>query len=340
MKRHAIRVVLILLGVAAIVLVALFLKDSTYLGKRAGYDADAPTDTKFARLARWIPPDAEFYVTVDVPKALANPDLRKKLGQIVGSHSGVAAELVIALLENEGSIGLLTVAGNLGDGENPPKVVVIAQGEFNEEVFLPSIRAAMSAGKAGLTARNVDWTTIYYESNSRRPFGFTILDGSHMAVGERQSLEAFFLEKPEPPEKTGRVFTDVIFGHIEIGPRLRSLLPSLVAAPKSVDFSSADGLILSGSLICESRMSAMSLAMFIKGVKSLITLQQENNPALVNILEGITVDTDENTVTFTTKMAPLMDLWDELDEEGNYPAILDLDESPIRQLERGDDRKP
>lgn len=333
MRRHAQRILFVLLGVVAVVFLALTLKDTRDLLERPGYDATAPTEAKFARLNRWIPPKTEFYVTVDVPRALANPDLRNRLIQMVGTRAGVVADLVSALLQNENSIGLLTMAGTLGDVKEPPEVVVVAQGEFDKETMLPAIRAAMSEGKSGLTSRDIEWSTIYYESDARRPFGFIILDGFHMAVGERAALEAFFLEKPEPPEGAGPVSKEVVFGHMDIGPRIKSVVPRMLAVPESVDFASEDGVVLTAHMPCADRLKAMSLRMFLEGVRSLIMLQHENNAPLVKILEGVTIASEGEEVMLTTKLAPLLDLWEQdLDVEGDYPPGPHVDKPPVRKL--------
>jgi len=333
MRRHALRIAFIALGVVALVFLALTLKDTPDLFEKPGYDAEAPTDVKFARLARWIPKGSEFYAVVDVPRALEQPELRNGLIEMVGAHSGVAAELVSALVQNEGVIGLLAVSGTLGEGEEPPRLIVIAQGDFDEEVILPAIRAAMSEGRAGLTARNTEWTTIYYESDSSRPFGFTILDGSHMAVGERDALEDFFLTEPDPPEVMTIASDDVIFGRLSIGPRIQKIVPRMLAVPDAVDFSSAEGLNLTATMSCQDRLKAMSLRMFLEGVRSLVILQNENNAPLVRILQGFSIDSGDNDVYITTEIAPLLDLWDEdLGYEWDDLARPDVHKPPVGEL--------
>jgi hypothetical protein len=333
MKKHAFRIAAVVLGIVAITFLALTLKDTRDMFERPGYDAGAPTGVKFARLARWISAGSEFDVTVDVHRALAHSDLRNRLIGIVGNHSGVAAELVAALLENQDAIGLLTVFGTLGEGDIGPRFVVVAQGDFDKEVILPAIRSAMSEGRAGLSAMNTEWSTIYYESDAREPFGFMILDGSHMAVGEKQALQDFFLAEPVPPEATTPIPDDVIFGHLEIGPRIKSVLPQAIPFPKTISFSSREGVMLTAIAPFGDATSAMGARMFIEGIRSLIMIQHENNLPLTNILDGITITTAGSDMLITTKLAPLLELWgSDLDDERDDLPGPDVDEPPVREL--------
>lgn len=333
MKKHAIRIALILIAIGAVVVVALFLKDTRDTLEQSRYDATAPTSVKFARLSRWIPGTSEFDITIDVPRALENLQLKDKLGRIVRNRIGVAAELVEALIQNEGAIGLLTVTGTVGANDSSPKVTVIAQGKFDKDVILPVIRKVMSEGRAGLSSRDVGWSTIYYESDSKKPFGFMILDGQHMAVGDKESLEAFFIEEPAEPKPLVRASDDVVFGNVEIGERLKKLVPRMLTVPSSIDFLSKDGAILNASAACENELKAMSVRMFIEGIRSLIILQHENNAPLVGILDGISIVTEGNEIKLSTKLAPLLDLWaGRSDEEGDEAPAPHIDKSPVGEL--------
>lgn len=333
MKRHALRIATVVLGIAAIGFLALIIKDTRDTFERAGYEASAPTAIKFARLARWIPEGAEFDVTVDVHRALSHPDLRGHIARIVDSRSGVAAELVAALLENQNAIGLLTLFGTLGGPDEGSSFVIVAQGNFDEGVILPAIRSAMSEGKAGLSAMKTDWSTIYYESDAREPFGFIILDGSHMAVGERRALENFFLKKPPAPEKTRSLSDDVVFGHLKIGARIKSAIPPAIPFPSAISFESSDGVMLTAIAPFGNEHQAMSARMFIEGIRSLIILQHEHNLPLTGILEGITITPAGSELHLSTKLAPLLELWgSDLDHEGNDPSGTHVDEPPVRKL--------
>jgi len=334
MKKHAIRVALILIAIGAVVAVALFLKDTRDRLDQSRYDASAPTSEKFAKLSRWIPETSEFDVTVDVPKALANLQLKDKLERIVGSRAGVAAELVKALIQSKGAVGLLTITGTAGTSNSPPKVVIIAQGKFDKDVMLPAIRKVMTEGRAGLSSRDVGWSTMYYESDSKKPFGFMLLDGQHMAVGDKVALEAFFIEEPAKSKPLVRPSDDVIFGHVEIGERLRRMAPRMLSVPSSVDFSSEEGAILNASADCGNQIKAMSTRMFIEGIRSLIILQHENNAPLVGILEGISIESEGSEIKLSTKLALLLDLWaGRSDEEKIEVPAHPVDKPPVEKLD-------
>lgn len=342
MKRHARNIIFTVLALAAIAVLALMLKDSSKAPGTKVYDALASTETKFAHMARWIPPSSEFDVTIDVSKALSNHQLRMMLINIVTSQGGVAAELVGALLHHEGAIGLLTVAGTLGEVGSRPHIVVLAQGAFDQDALLPVVRRAMTEGRAGLSSEDLGWNTLYSESNARHPFAFLILDKAHMAVGERDALMAFFQHKPPPPEALNTVPDEVLFGHLTIGPRLQKLVPGMQGLPKNVIFASADGKTLAAVLRCDSTATATKLSLFLEGIKALLLLQQENNPAFTEILNGISVGIASNDVNVTTDLAPLLKLWaaPSSGEERNELSPAHEDEPPVGELEVRDDGKP
>ncbi|MFH1829692.1 MAG: hypothetical protein ABH871_02795 [Pseudomonadota bacterium] len=309
MNKHARNIIYIAIIAAALCIIALFLQDTSLRIKKPAYQASASTEIKFTQLSQWIPQDAEFDITVDVPRALANPDLKFRLTEIANGRTGVAAELIDALLNNEGGIGLISVAGILGDKDTASKLMIIAQGQFDEKTMLPSIRAAMSANRAGISARDLKWSTLYYESDNRSPFGFMLLDDKHMAVGERDALEAFFLKKPEASKNIKRMSDDVLFGHIKIGKRVKDLTPKMIVMPDSLDFSSKDGIMLTAHVPCEGQLAAMNVRMFLEGVRSLMMIQQENNAPLISILDKISITSEGKIVAVTTKLAPFLNLW-------------------------------
>ncbi len=329
-KRNIINIIYIVAIAAVLVIIALLIQDTRQKDLVPRYQAGAPTQAKFTRLARLIPPGTEFDITVDVPRALSNPAMRVRLMEIAQERTGVGAELVAALLDNPGAIGLITVTGTLGDKNNPPKMFVLAQGEFDEDVMLPVIRAAMSAQKSGISARDLDWSTLYYESDKRDPFGFMLLNDEHMAVGPKETLEAFFFEKPEPQEMLIRKSDDVLFGHIQIGRKARDIVPKMIAMPDSLNFSSTDGVMLTAIMPCEDQLKAMNVRMFLEGVRSLMMLQHERNAPLMSILSGITITSEGADVTLTTKLAPFLNLWVSEPTEKEKGGALSA--PPIRKL--------
>ena len=273
------------------------------------YDAAMPTSEKFALMSRWIPAGAEFEIAVDVQKALADPALKERLGALVGGKEGVAAELVGALLEKQSAVGMLMLTGALGEAGQAPSVAVVAQGGFDDEGFIPAVRAALASGKSGISSEKVGDRTIFVEADSRDPFGFTMLDGRHIAVGTREALTSLFSAPPASAPRTPARADAVIFGRLLFGPRITSLLPQGLAPVSSIEFASADGKTLAATIASESPEKARDTAMFLEGVRTLLLIQEEGNAALESILKGMSIETRDGGVNVVCDIIPLVDLW-------------------------------
>lgn len=312
-------------SVVALAALALLLK-GTGLFPRMGYEAHAPTSVKFARLSRFIPAAMDFDVTIDVPRALENTSLSERLAAITRERSGVAAELVAALLTHQDALGLITITGTLGNRETLPAFVVIAQGNFDERIILPAVRAAMAAGRAGLASQDLGWATLFTEADVADPFGFIVLDREHLAVGSRDTLQELYAAPPQQPPAFMRASDAVLFGHVAVGDRLKEIMPSSIAIPASADFVSDDGVNIRAWLACASPQEALDLRLFLEGVRSLLLLQQEENPALTAIVKGFAITGTAEGVAVESPLAPLIDLWmkDSSGKEGNEPAGADV----------------
>ncbi len=323
-------------SIAVLILLALLLKGTGYL-PRMGYEAHAPTSVKFARLARFIPAGMDFDVTIDVPRALANPSLSERLATLTRERAGVAAELVAALLSHQDALGLITITGTLGSPEKLPAILVIAQGNFDERVILPAVRAAMAAGRAGLASQDLGWATLFTEADVSDPFGFIVLDREHLAVGSRDTLQELYAAPPQQPPAFMRAADSVLFGHVALGDRLKEIMPSTIAVPASADFVSEDGVSVRAWLACPAPQEALDLRIFLEGVRSLLLLQQEESPALTSIIKGFAISGTPEGVLVESPVAPLIDLWVESGtepgtsgaaaasgKEGNDPAGADV----------------
>lgn len=306
-------------SVAALILLALLLK-GTGLFPRMGYEAHAPTSVKFARLSRFIPIGMDFDVTVDVPRALANASFSERLSALTRERTGVAAELVAALLTHQDALGLITIVGTLGNRETLPMFVVLAQGNFDERVILPAVRAAMAAGRAGIASQDLGWATLFTEADVEDPFGFIVLDREHLAVGSRATLQELYASPPQQPPAFMRASDAVLFGHVAVGDRLKEIMPSAITIPASADFVSDDGVNVSAWLACSTPQEALDLRIFLEGVRSLILLQQEENPVLTAIFKGFAISGTAEGVSVESPLAPLIDLWV---ESGTDPAASD-----------------
>jgi len=312
---------LIHIGALVVILVGILflISDSSHIFKAPGYDATAPTDTKMAQLARWIPAGADFFVAADVPKALANQELAASLTRVAEGRSGVVAYLISALMEEPGSIGLLCVLGRLGEMRSRSEIALLAQGGFDEETLLPAVRSAMSAGHSGVAAQNLEWTTIYTESDSRDPFGFMFLDGTHLAAGDRASLLAMYEKKPEPTKVQMVAKDQTIVGYIAIGERLRRSAPEEMYLPDAAYITSPDGTLVTVRIPCDDDEKAQSVMMLLEGIRSLMTIQQEpkGDGGLGAVLGGMTMKATDGDVVIEAKLASLIDLW--VGGEGKTP---------------------
>ena len=312
--------------IAALALIAAVTVLLRFAGKgflQRPYDASQPTAQKFAKIARWIPPNAEFDVSVDVQKALADAALRDRLASLVKGQDGVASDFVSALLERQSVVGMLMLVGTLGDTGAEPAVAVVAQGGFDEKSFIPAIRAALAAGRSGIAAEELGGRKLYAESDARDPFGFVVLDREHIAVGSRASLVALFAGPPSVAPKTLDVVDAVVFGRFTFGPRLIGLLPQGFAPVTKIEFASTDGKSVSAKIDGGSVEKAQDVRMFLEGIRALLLLQEEGNPALEGILKGVAIDNSEGSVTIACEILPLLDLWVPTNEPAPTPEGTD-----------------
>jgi len=300
----------IVLLVAFLFMVGLILRDASDTFRKPAYDAAAPTAEKFAKLARWIPANADFDVTVDVPRALALPWLRDRLSSAIAGGGGIAADLVGSLLEHQGTVGLLTIAGTVGEKGAAPKLVILAQGAFDGEALQSAVRTAMAAGRAGLVATSLGWTTLFTESDAHEPFGYLLLDPHHLAVGTQDALTAFYAAPPAAPATRSDLQANaVIFGRATIVPRLAALVPPAIEAPARIEIAGSEDGRISALLQTRGEKQAQDLQMFLEGMRSLLLLEQEQYLALVSLLRGIAIDRSADRVLLSSPLAPLLDLW-------------------------------
>ncbi len=296
--------------VLLLVCFAFLLKDASdafRAGRADHYDAMRPAPQKYAVLARWIPANAELVVAADVPVFLQRDDLRAHFTGVMRG-GGAAGELVRLLLEEPGALGMLALVGTLGSPEGTPRIAAIAQGRFDEEAFLPAIRALLAEGRSGLVAEAVGDRILYTEAGTERPFGFAILDGIHLAVGERAALVHLL------PAMTGRhddersVPDAPLFGHLIIGPRLRAMFPPELGAIARIDFASPNGTALVARIPCDDPSQAASVRMFLKGVRSLLLLQTAGRSGVEKLVQGFELADEGGTVVVTGSLLPLITL--------------------------------
>ena len=295
--------VLILVGLA------LILQDASHNLRTKEYDTQAPTAAKFAKMAQWISDKAELYVAVDVPKALSNPALKDRLVKLVQDGEGAAADLIEVLVSDRDAVGMLMLVGELGKPSGRPALAVVAQGRFDKETFIPAVRQILAEGRAGLAAKVLEGRTFFVESDEPNPFGFVILDGEHLAVGNRDSLLALFRDRPRKGP-VRRFFSDEpLFGRITFGPRLLALMPKELGVLEEIDFVSPDGQMLTARIRCRDFAQAVGAMMFLEGVRALLMLQAEQNEALINILRDVDIKSEQSDTILTGDVTRLLDLW-------------------------------
>jgi hypothetical protein len=286
----------------------LFLFRDARDSRRPAYDAHAPATVKAARLARWIPGDADLVVTVDVPTLIAHPLLRARLEALTTSNEGVAPELLSLLLGHDGNVGMLALTGIVGAKGTVPALAVIAQGDFEKARLLPAVRSALSVGRMGLSARPLSAHTLYVESDARDPFGFVLLDDEHLAVGAAQALTRLFADARETPPAATPPPDAVLAGRLTITPRLAELAPPGLTLPSEIGISSPDGETISASLVVSDPAQALSLRLFLEGMRSLLQLQQSENAAVMSFLQNIAIESEGSRVIIRGAILPMLDL--------------------------------
>lgn len=298
------------IAVAAVLVAALAVVLYKAGGKflHPAYDASVPTQAKFAKMLKLLPQGAEFDLSMDVTRALANPQIKDGVSRIIKEKGGAIAELVAALVGRQDAVGMMTLAGNFGGKGMPPVFAVIAQGGFDERSLIPAIRIALATGRAGLASEKLGKYTLYTESDARDPFGFIVLDREHIAVGNKMSLAALFGKEREKAPAISRTPNSIIFGHLTFGPRLSALMPQAVPVT-GIDFESPDGKLLTAKIPSPTPAEANNLKMFLEGVRSILMLQEEGNTALTSILSGISVQSEGSEVIVACNTLPLLNLW-------------------------------
>lgn len=275
---------------------------------RPAYDAKAPTPAKFAKISKWLPGTTEFDLSMDVTRAMANPQIKDGISKIVKAKGGLIAELVTAIISKQDAVGMLTLAGNFGEKGATPVFAIIAQGSFDERALIPAIRIALAAGHAGLASEKLENYTLYVESDARDPFGFIVLDREHIAIGNKASLVALFSKETAKTAAVSKRPDSIIFGHLKFGPRLSALMPQGVPI-SSIDFESTDGKSLTAKIPSPTPAEAQNLKMFLEGVRSLLMLQEEGNASLTSILSGISAQNEGSDVIISCNTLPLLNLW-------------------------------
>ncbi|MBN1282355.1 MAG: hypothetical protein JXA24_01105 [Proteobacteria bacterium] len=297
---------------AALLAVALFwMRDASHILHRKAYDPEGPTETKLDSLSKWVPGDADFFVALDVPRAMANQPLGEAVESAISGKSGVGVDLLSSLMADQSALGLIAVTGRLGGLGEGSDAVMIAQGNFDEETIVPAIRSAMIAGRSGISAQDLGWSTVYAESDSRDPFAFMVLDKNHIAAGRRDSLVAFYESGPQKGKRAGRLSDDVLTGYFMIGEGMRGSAPKEIFLPEAAYLSSPDGIDLAITIPCEDTAKAQGVLMFLQGLRSLVSIQEATagHGGLAAVARAFEISAADGDVIIKGKLIPLIVLW-------------------------------
>lgn len=273
---------------------------------KLSYNASLPTTDKFAKLSKWMPKTAEFYMVVDTNRILENEAIKDSLVRVLSGTPGVAAELAGMLISKQSVVGMLALVGQVGERGEVPQLAIIAQGAFDEEVMIPAIRTILSTGHAGLVAEDLDGRKLYSEGDVRDPFGFVILDKNHIAVGDKSALTQFYSKNFKAMPSMFGSQSSAIFGHVTFGSRFKSIIPSNIQL-SGMDFESPDGSSIVARIPCADPAEAQNMKMFFEGVRSLMLLQEDKNPFFAKILNDISIESSASDVTIKGKVENIID---------------------------------
>jgi len=301
MKKWSRMTVRIVVLAAFIVILALVVRDASHQFQIQKYNASASGGIKFKKMARWISPTAEFYVAVDTWRMLKDPVSSSYLMKFTGGRDGVAADFIRALLTRKESVGMLMLVGAFSEKKSKPLFAVVAGGFFDEQNIIPTVSSILREGNSRVISESVlrNMTIFYEEDGTDDPFGFMFLDGEHLAVGSRKSLLTLFSGVPSDVVTPGKLPDFVLWGQLKMEPRLMTFLPENFEKLSDITLYSADGKIVTLSMICSDQKGTLDARMFFEGIRSLVMLQNEENKALLNFLEQIRIYSEGTNVYLT-----------------------------------------
>ncbi len=302
MKRAALIVLKLILLAAILIAIALVVRDARDTMPPDRYVADASAAFKFKEAARFLPADADLWIAIDLAALSQHVSLRDHLIALAGDQGGMVGDLSALLLQPAGSMGMAVVVGRMGEEGSPPAFALILQGRFDEASLLPTVRGMLASQADGMEERPCGERALFVERDTEAPFGFMLLDATHLIVGEARTIEAFFGAGGKPAASAsldGVQPQGIIFGALTLGPRLRALLPSIFADIPSVTFASIDLKQLVATLPCTNADEAARLTLFLEGMRSLILLQQQGNQALAAVLDHCAISSEANAAHIT-----------------------------------------
>lgn len=313
MKNKILRVSIKILIIAAILIpLAFLLKDSSDQLK-SGYDAGAPTSTKFAKLGRWLPSDADLVAVIDVHRFFSEPGFRAKvMGMLdrTGSIWGIDAALLRSLVAERGNIGLVALAMKIGTSGNKSSAMTVVQGRFDEKEMVERIESQLASEGERLVRDEGDEKgafTIYAESKSDDDFAFAFPDRNHMLLGTKSEIDALAASEVRASPGWTSVNVDApLFGRIVVTPRTQNLLPAQLKSLTAATFSAGSDLMATVDVACTTPEEATDLVLFVEGARATLTIIESPDSKLTKLLSSLAITGKENLVSVRF---PLSEIW-------------------------------
>ena len=264
---------------------------------------------KFSKTMKWIPEDSEFFLALDVDRALANEQLKKRLEIFAANKSGAMADLVRAMLGENSLLDMIVVLGTFGEGASKPEVVIIAQGDFVGNDLIADLRKVLSEAGSAVEELEVSGRKVLKEAEGAS-FSLAELDGEHIIVGENAALTSYLNRANGSSPLDDSSFPEApLFGRLIVGDRLTKLAPEDLSGIDEVNLVSLDGKTLYADIPCKDSTRALKLKIFFMGARSVMLIRAEENESLRRIIEDVKIGGERSNVFLSVKVSTLLDLW-------------------------------
>lgn len=293
-KSHFSLVIISIIFVVALI-VGAFSLGHRYLIKP--YNISETTSEKFAKASKWLPQNSDFFLAIDTKRALAIPGFKEGLTRIIGKDEDLLNDFISMLITKEDAIGMIILTGNFSKDDTEPLIALIAQGNFDEKVMIPAIRAILAAGKSGLVSEPFGGRTLYFESDSRNPFAFVVLNKNHIAIGTRSSITKYFSDESKAITEFKPDPASYVFGTLLISEKMRTNIPKIFAGIEYVNIKNTADNQIAATIPISTPEGSNDLRMFLEGIKSIFLLNEDTGEALKGVLNEITIKAGVDGVT-------------------------------------------
>jgi hypothetical protein len=285
-------------------LIPLFFISDTLITGEKEYDPSAETSWKFEKVSRYFPSDYDFYIAVDVYRALQDPEVSNF---IAGSPFGgieYLSELSSYVASGGGGVGLVTLVGRRGD--DMADVIAIIEGGFGGQSIAGAVKGLFAADGGSLDSMRAGGLDYYYEDGSQDPFAFVALDSTHIALGYLKSLESCYSNGLPHRAAKDLGSSSSIFGFLRVSDAQKKAVQWLRFVDNIRFASQGNGEFLL-SLGCSSMASAMDTVLYLEGFRSLY-LMEEKDSEFAGAIERVGVSHDDKGVYLKTDIRDLATL--------------------------------